>query len=69
MSDGRCVGVRAPLHGSELPIVQPYSLVENIDAAIQSLEAQGALPSMEIPDTGKIAIVIHGGNNHDLWQL
>ncbi len=66
------VGVRAPMHEEEQPVVRPYWLVEDIEAAIAAaIEAGGevAHPPMEIPGHGTFAIYILGGIHHGLWQL
>jgi predicted enzyme related to lactoylglutathione lyase len=69
---GGMVGVRAPMHEAETPVVRPYWLVDDIEAAIAAaVEAGGevAHPPMEIPGHGTFAIYIHGGIHHGLWQL
>lgn len=69
---GGRIGVRAPMREDEQPVVRPYVLVENIEAAVKAAEAAGAeiaLPPMEIPGHGKCAIYIQGGIQHGLWQL
>jgi len=65
-------GVRAPMHESEEPVVRPYWLVDDIEAAVAAaVEAGGevAHPPMEIPGHGTFAIYIQGGIHHGLWQL
>ena len=72
LANGGMIGVRAPMRETEEPIVRPYMLVEDIDAAAAAAVTGGgeiALPPMEIPGHGKCAIYIQGGNNHGLWQL
>lgn len=72
MEDGGIVGVRNPLRDSEAPVVRPYWLVSDISAALSAIESAGgfiALPAMELPGHGTIAIYIQGGNDHGLWQL
>ena len=72
LTDGGRIGVRAPMRDTEKPIVRPYVLVENIEAAVKTAEkagAQIALPPMEIPGQGKFSIYILGGIEHGLWQL
>ncbi len=57
---------------SEEPVVRPYWLVDDIEAALAAaVEAGGeiALPQMDIPGHGTIAIYIHGGVHHGLWKL
>lgn len=69
---GGLVGVRAPMHESEEPVVRPYLLVDDVDAAAEAAEAAGAEiahPPMEIPGHGKFAIYIQGGVHHGLWQV
>ena len=72
LPDGGLVGVRAPLRDTEAPVVRPYWRVEDIQAAVAAVaEADGeiALPSMELPGHGIIAIYRQGGNDHGLWQV
>ncbi len=72
LANGGIIGVRAPMHESEDPVIRPYLLVEDIDAAAEAVVGAGgeiAHPPMEIPGFGKFAIYIQGGNQHGLWQL
>ncbi len=72
LENGGLIGVRAPLRESEEPIVRPYFLVDDIDAAVKAAETAGAtvaLPPTEIPGGGKFSIYILGGIEHGLWQL
>lgn len=69
---GGLVGVRAPMRQTEAPVVRPYWLVDDIEAAIAAAVRAGgevAHPPMEIPGHGTFAIYIHGGVDHGLWQL
>ncbi|MDJ0653159.1 MAG: hydroxylase [Xanthomonadales bacterium] len=69
---GHIVGVRAPMHEAEEPVVRPYWLVDDIESAVDSAVAAGgelAHPPLEIPGRGKFAIYILGGVHHGLWQL
>ena len=69
---GGLVGVRAPMHESEEPVVRPYWLVDDIEAAVAAaVEAGGEIahPPLEIPGHGTFAIYIQGGIHHGLWQL
>ncbi len=69
---GGLVGVRAPMHETEEPVVRPYWLVDDIEASVAAaVEAGGAVahPPMEIPGHGTFAIYIQGGIHHGLWQL
>ena len=71
MSGGGRIGVRAPMHGAEEPVVRPYILVEDLKAAVEAAVEAGAeiaIPSMEIPGEGTIAIYVLGGIEHALWQ-
>jgi predicted enzyme related to lactoylglutathione lyase len=68
---GGLVGVRAPMHETEQPVVRPYWLVEDIQAAVAAVvEAGGELAHepMEIPGHGTFAIYIQGDIHHGLWQ-
>jgi predicted enzyme related to lactoylglutathione lyase len=72
MHGGGLVGVRAPMRESEEPVVRPYWLVDDVEAALAAaVEAGGevAVPPMEIPGHGTFAISVQGGIDHGLWQL
>jgi predicted enzyme related to lactoylglutathione lyase len=72
LSNGGMIGVRAPMHESEVPVVRPYLLVEDVTAAMALAVETGAeiaLPPMEIEGYGKFAIYNQGGIQHGLWQL
>lgn len=69
--DGGRIGVRAPLRDTEVPVVRPYILVDDIEAAVEAAQAAGgqvAVPPMELPGQGTFAIYILGGIEHGLWQ-
>jgi len=69
---GFLIGVRAPMHEAEEPVVRPYWLVEDIESAVAAAVKAGgevAHPPLEIPDRGMFAIYILGGVHHGLWQL
>jgi len=69
---GGLLGVRAPMHETEMPVVRPYLLVDDVDAAAKAAEEAGgeiAHPPMEIPGHGQFAIFIQGGIHHGLWQV
>ena len=71
MPGGGLVGVRAPLRETEAPVVRPYWLVDNIEAAVAAAVAAGgeiAHPPMEIPGHGTFAIYLQGGIDHGFWQ-
>ena len=72
LAGGGIVGVRSPLRETEDPVVRPYWLVDDIDAALAAAVQAGgeiAVPPMEIPGYGKFAIYLQGGNDHGFWQL
>ena len=72
LASGGMIGVRAPMHESEEPVVRPYLLVNDIDAAAAAAVKAGgeiAHPPMEIPGHGKFAIYTQGGIHHGLWQV
>jgi len=72
MPGGGLVGVRAPLRETEGPVVRPYWLVDDIEAAVAAAVKAGAviaIPPMSIPGYGTFAIYLQGGNDHGLWQL
>lgn len=72
IAGGGRIGVRAPMHDAETPVVRPYILVKDIDAAAKAAEEAGAEiahPPMEIPDFGKFAIYIQGGMQQGLWEV
>ena len=71
LSDGGRIGVRAPMHEAEEPVVRPYVLVKDIDAAAKAAEEAGAMiahPPMELPGEGKFAVFIQGDVHHGVWQ-
>ena len=72
LPDGGMLGVRAPMHEAEEPVVRPYLLVDDIEAAAAAAVEAGAEivhPPMEIPGYGTFAIFSQGGVLHGLWQL
>ena len=69
---GAMLGVRAPMSDTEKPVVRPYLLVQDIQAAVDAAAAAGAvvaLPPMELPGHGTCAIIIQGGIESGLWQI
>lgn len=72
LSGGGMLGVRAPLRDTETPVVRPYMLVQDIEAAVKRATEAGAelaLPPMELPGHGTCAIVIQGGIEFGFWQV
>ena len=72
LAGGGILGVRKPMRETELPVVRPYVLVENIDQVMETVKEAGAeiaMPPMPIPGRGKFAIYILGGIQHGIWQL
>ncbi len=71
LADGGRVGVRAPMRETEAPVVRPYLLVDDIEAAVEVAKKAGAevaIPPMEIPGQGTFSIYILGGIEHGLWE-
>ncbi len=71
LTGGGRISVRAPMHDAEDPVVRPYVLVDDIEAAIEVAEAAGAVFAMlatEIPGEGKFAIYFLGGIQYGLWE-
>ena len=72
LANGGMLGIRAPMHDQEKPVVRPYILVKNIKAAVAAAADCGAViavPPMEIAGHGTCAIVIQVGIESGLWQL
>ena len=71
LEGGALISIRAPMHGGEKPVVRPYVKTDNIEEAVAAAEKNGAeiaIPKMEIPGHGTIAIVIQGGIECGLWK-
>ncbi len=72
LPDGGIVGVRGTLHETEEPVIRPYWLVDDIEAALARVVGEGgkvAHPPLEIQGRGTFAIYIQGSVHHGLWQL
>ena len=72
LASGGTLGIRAPMHAAERPVVRPYILVEDIGAAVAAAADSGAViavPPMEIPGHGTCASLIQDGLESGLWQL
>lgn len=71
LQGGGLVGVRAPMHETEEPVVRPYWLVDDIEVALTAALKSGgevAHPPLEIPGLGTFAIYVQGGIQHGIWQ-
>ena len=72
LPDGSLCGIRGPMHDQEQPIARNYLRVDDLEKAVQDAVEHGgflALPPMEIPGRGRIAIFQLGGVDHGLWEL
>lgn len=72
LANGGTLGVRAPMHGAERPVVRPYILVKDIEASVAAAANCGAMvavPPMKIAGHGTCAIVIQDGIESGLWQI
>lgn len=71
LASGGRLSVRAPMRDDEAPVVRPYLLVDDIEAAIAAAKAAGAEFAMlatPIPGEGTFAIYMLGGIEHGIWQ-
>lgn len=71
LKDGGRIGVRAPMRTTEAPVVRPYVLVDDIDAALKAAVAAGgqvAMAPTKVPGLCTFAIYVLGGIDHGLWQ-
>lgn len=71
LANGGMLGVRAPMHDAEKPVVRNYILVDDIQAAVDAAAKSGAevaVPPMELAGHGTCAIVIQGGIEFGFWQ-
>lgn len=72
LAGGGRIAVRGPLRETEEPVVRPYVLVDDVEAAVEAVRAAGAqiaLPPTTIEGQGTFAIYILGGIEHGLWEL
>ena len=72
LAGGGRIGVRAPMHETEAPVVRPYLLVDDVEAAATTASEAGgeiAHPPLELPGHGTFAIYIQGGIHHGLWKV
>ena len=71
LDGGGLIGVRGPLREDEGPVVRPYVLVDDIEAAVEAARAAGgefAMTPTESPGRGRFAIYFQGGIQHGVWQ-
>jgi len=71
LPEGGILGIRPPMHDAEEATTRPYYLVDDIEAAVESASAQGALvavPPMDIPGYGRCAIVMIASIQSGYWQ-
>lgn len=71
LKNGGRIGVRPPMRETEEPVVRPYILVDNMEAAVEAAKAAGgqfAMLPTEIPGQGKFSIYFLGGIQYGLWQ-
>jgi predicted enzyme related to lactoylglutathione lyase len=71
LTGGGRVGVRAPMREDEAPVIRPYVLVDDIEAAVKAAEAAGgefAMYATEVPGLCKFAIYFQGGIQYGLWE-
>lgn len=71
LQGGGRIGVRAPMHAAEEPVVRPYLLVDDIEAAVAAAQAAGAEiahPPLELPGQGTFAVYIQSGIQYGLWK-
>jgi len=70
LKGGGRLSVRKPMHAGEKPVVRPYLLVDDLDAAFKQAEEAGAqimVGRMEI-DGGRFFLYQHGGIEHGVWE-
>jgi len=72
LASGGMLGVRAPMHAGENPVVRPYLLVEDIEATVAAARSSGAevmVPPMKLGEHGTCAIVYQSGLEAGFWQV
>ncbi len=72
LTTGGMLGIRAPMHAGEKPVIRPYILVSDIEAAVKAASDAGAeiaVPAMKLGNHGTCAIYFHHGLESALWQL
>jgi uncharacterized protein len=71
LNNGGRLGVRGPMRETEKSVIRPYILVDDIDAAVESIKEAGgqfAMLPTEIPGQGRFAIYFLGDIQYGLWQ-
>ncbi len=71
LKSGGLLGVRAPMHAGERPVVRPYLLVDDIESAVAAASKKGAeviVPPMKLGGHGTCAILVQGEIELGLWQ-
>ncbi|MFT7464112.1 MAG: putative enzyme related to lactoylglutathione lyase [Pseudohongiellaceae bacterium] len=71
LEGGGWIGVRAPMAEHDKPVVRPYALVDDIEAAVKAVEEAGGelgMGATEIPGRGKFAIYFSRGTQFGLWE-
>ena len=69
---GGRIGIRAPMHETETPVVRPYFLVDDVENTLENVVKTGGEiihAPLEIPGFGKFAIYVQGGNQLGVWEL
>lgn len=71
LPNGGRLGVRGQMRPDETPVVRPYVLVDDVAAALDTAEKNGAeiaVPAMELPGQGVIGIFLQNGVESGVWQ-
>jgi uncharacterized protein len=73
LPDGGSIGVRGPLRNAEEPVVRPYWLVDDIEAALDAASKAGRFGCAPPAGDSRKGYVrdLHPGRDvlHGLWQL
>lgn len=71
LTEGTRIGVRAPMHDAEEAVARPYFLTDALQETVDAAVAKGAelaVPPMELPGQGTIALYFVDGVQYGLWQ-
>ena len=71
LAEGTTIGVRAPMHDAEEAVARPYFLTETLQETVDAAVAKGAelaVPPMELPGQGTIALYLVDDVQYGLWQ-